>query len=230
MAISYMLYFSYHVFAAHDIDNNLSEISIIKPNNSLKQKDYYQIEQFQKDTQLKEILSTIILDNSFCTIDEVEEITNGLFYAFEIIPEDIKQTHYYTFLNRTYLFLLLISMMEVESSFSINVISKANAVGLLQILPSKENLAYINSKLVDMVITHDNLLIAKYNITASLTLIDHFISINEKTILGYSTMSLYDKTNHMLDRYLGAANSKYKQKIWNRFIQYHNTYKRLFLI
>jgi len=106
--------------------------------------------------------------------------------------------------------ILVYSIIQIESKFDIYAISKSNAIGLMQILPNKINLDYIN-KFINIQ-NKKELFDINNNIEAGLILLNHHFEIAYKKLKNQS----YNKINLLkkaLNIYSNDDSGKYAIRV-----------------
>jgi len=106
--------------------------------------------------------------------------------------------------------ILVYSIIQVESRFDIYAISKSNAIGLMQILPNKINLEYIN-KFINIQ-NKKELFDINNNIEAGLILLNHHFEIAYKKLKNqnYNKVNLLKKA---LNIYSNDDSGKYAIRV-----------------
>jgi len=106
--------------------------------------------------------------------------------------------------------ILVYSLIQVESRFDIYAISKSNAIGLMQILPNKINLDYIN-KFINIQ-NKKELFDINNNIEAGLILLNHHFEIAYKKLKNqnYNKINLLKKA---LNIYSNDDSGKYAIRV-----------------
>jgi hypothetical protein len=136
----------------------------------------------------------------------------------KILDEHYKEfTILNTILSKNKLKLLTIAIMEIESSFTPYICSKAGAIGLMQILPSDENLKLLKQHIkfysVKELFTIEN------NIYAGLILLNHHCEIAYKRLKSQKDFDIVNVLKKGLNIYSHDSSGNYTINVISKYLK-----------